>query len=198
MADAKQPVCADAPLMVAWTAYSATDEFANTKRWATKPDHTVGSLWAAFAAGFAAARTEALATQEGHSSSGGEAIGWFCDGGAHEVLTFEPEKYREKGYECRPVYLQAPATQAGDVSSNPEKANTSDGHVKAGDVEALRAALPADPQGFVLVPREPTEAMIAEALKVDFDNEDERATVINIWNSMSVAASPKAGGEANG
>lgn len=61
MADAEQPVRADAPLMVAWTAYTATEEFANTKRWATNPDHTDGSLWAAFAAGFAAASSKSEA-----------------------------------------------------------------------------------------------------------------------------------------
>lgn len=31
---------------------------------------------------------------------------------------------------------------------------------------------------------DPTNEMINAALKVDFDNEDERATVINIWHAM--------------
>jgi len=31
---------------------------------------------------------------------------------------------------------------------------------------------------------EPTEAMIQAGLKVDFDNEDERATIINVWQAM--------------
>lgn len=38
--------------MIAWEAYKATEGYANTKRWATKPEHTEGSLWAAFEAGF--------------------------------------------------------------------------------------------------------------------------------------------------
>lgn len=47
-----QQVAKDAPLMIAWEAYKATEDYANTKRWATKPEHTEGSLWAAFMAGF--------------------------------------------------------------------------------------------------------------------------------------------------
>lgn len=35
---------------------------------------------------------------------------------------------------------------------------------------------------------EPTAAMIEAGLRVDFDNEDERATVINVWQAMSAAA----------
>jgi hypothetical protein len=46
------PVPADAPVMVAWKAYQETEEFANTKRWASVEEHTLGSLWAAFYAGF--------------------------------------------------------------------------------------------------------------------------------------------------
>lgn len=47
-----------------------------------------------------------------------------------------------------------------------------------------------DAQGlkFSAQPIEPTEAMIAAGLRVDFDNEDERATIINIWHAMSAAA----------
>ena len=37
-------------------------------------------------------------------------------------------------------------------------------------------------------PDEPTEAMIQAGLKVDFDNEDERATIINLWQTMKAAA----------
>lgn len=45
------PLAADDPLMLAWKAYAATDEYANTKRWAIHPEHVEGSLWAAFVAG---------------------------------------------------------------------------------------------------------------------------------------------------
>lgn len=47
-----QQVAKDAPLMIAWEAYKATEEFANTKRWASQAEHTEGSLWAAFMVGF--------------------------------------------------------------------------------------------------------------------------------------------------
>lgn len=45
-------VPADHPLRVAWDAYTLTEEYANTLRWAVHPEHAVGSLWAAFAEGF--------------------------------------------------------------------------------------------------------------------------------------------------
>ena len=44
----------DHPLMIAWAAYTSTEEFANTERWAVNPHHRRGSLWAAFEAGFSA------------------------------------------------------------------------------------------------------------------------------------------------
>lgn len=36
----------------AFAAYTATDEYANSAKWALVPEHTKGSLWAAFAAGW--------------------------------------------------------------------------------------------------------------------------------------------------
>lgn len=41
--------------MIAWNAYKATDEFANTRKWARHEQHVEGSLWAAFFQGFSAA-----------------------------------------------------------------------------------------------------------------------------------------------
>jgi hypothetical protein len=49
-----RPVPADDPLMIAWKAYEATDDYANTRRWVVEPHATDGSLWAAFEAGFRA------------------------------------------------------------------------------------------------------------------------------------------------
>ena len=40
------------PVMVAWEAYKKTGSYANSKSWATKAEHTEGSLWAAFLAGY--------------------------------------------------------------------------------------------------------------------------------------------------
>ncbi len=51
----QQPAPADHPLMIAWRAYTETAEFENTLRWATVAEHTTGSLWAAFEAGFRSA-----------------------------------------------------------------------------------------------------------------------------------------------
>lgn len=41
-------------------------------------------------------------------------------------------------------------------------------------------------------PDDPTEEMIQAALEVDFDNEDERGAVINLWHVMKAAAPPAA------
>ncbi len=49
------PVPQDHPLMIAWTAYKQTPEYANTCRSATRathPDHADGCLWAAFEQGW--------------------------------------------------------------------------------------------------------------------------------------------------
>jgi hypothetical protein len=52
---ADTPVSPDSPLMKAWEAYKATDEYANTAYWALQSQHTQGSLWAAFVRGYEAA-----------------------------------------------------------------------------------------------------------------------------------------------
>jgi hypothetical protein len=46
------PVPASHPLMKAWIAYKASPEYANTLGWASQPQHTEGSLWAAFERGY--------------------------------------------------------------------------------------------------------------------------------------------------
>ena len=58
---ASAPVSADDPRMIAWTAYKATDDYANTLKWALWPhnderkqQYVEGSLWAAFIEGFEA------------------------------------------------------------------------------------------------------------------------------------------------
>jgi len=50
-------------------------------------------------------------------------------------------------------------------------------------------------EGMVLVPREPTEAMLDAANAVNFDNEDERAMVCNLWQAMIAAAPATDAGE---
>ena len=49
------PVSKDAPVMIAWNAYKASDRYSIVKKWATYPEHVDGQLWAAFYAGFSAA-----------------------------------------------------------------------------------------------------------------------------------------------
>jgi hypothetical protein len=54
---AARPCSPDEPVMIAWNAYRVTEDYANTKRWATDPRHCDGSLWAAFDRGFNTATT---------------------------------------------------------------------------------------------------------------------------------------------
>ena len=50
----------DHPLMVAWNAYKATDDFAGNMRWAARDsEYLDGCLWGAFMAGFSAATRRA-------------------------------------------------------------------------------------------------------------------------------------------
>ena len=51
-------VSSDHPLMKAWIAYQATDEYNNTAKWAST--HTSGSLWAAFMKGWNLATARAV------------------------------------------------------------------------------------------------------------------------------------------
>ena len=48
------PVHADAPVMMAWTAYTKGYDYKNALKWARIPDHTEGALYAAFYQGFLA------------------------------------------------------------------------------------------------------------------------------------------------
>jgi hypothetical protein len=58
---AMTPADKNSPLMIAWTAYKLTDDFANTRKWAfyNNGEHVDGSLWAAFMEGFNAAARSA-------------------------------------------------------------------------------------------------------------------------------------------
>lgn len=44
----------DDPLMQAWESHKTTKDYANSKKWAVQPQHTEGSLWALFMAGWLA------------------------------------------------------------------------------------------------------------------------------------------------
>lgn len=45
------PMPKDHPIMVGWEKYKSTEEFSNSKFWASKPEHVEGSLWAAYLQG---------------------------------------------------------------------------------------------------------------------------------------------------
>lgn len=69
---AMTPVPKDHPLMLAWEAYKATDEYANTKKWAAYPEHVDGSLWAAFEQGWRAVHSACTEKIEGYEDPLGE------------------------------------------------------------------------------------------------------------------------------
>jgi hypothetical protein len=53
------------------------------------------------------------------------------------------------------------------------------------------AAQPAVPEGWKLVPEDPTNAMLRAVDRVDFTNADTDGTTINVWNAMLAAAPEK-------
>lgn len=61
--NAERMVGQDEPLMIAWNAYKATEDYANSRKWAEYKEHLDGSLWAVFCAGYAA-RDEEIRKQE--------------------------------------------------------------------------------------------------------------------------------------
>jgi hypothetical protein len=79
----------DDPLMIAWKSYRATPDFDNTKQWAGKTvivtseglspisvshPHLLGSLWAAFEAGFRAAANVRRQDEDDRAESAGDPL----------------------------------------------------------------------------------------------------------------------------
>jgi hypothetical protein len=59
------PVPANHPLMIAWTEYEASPDYARSYGWAKKgAEYVEGSLWAAFVEGFKAATERAASLHE--------------------------------------------------------------------------------------------------------------------------------------
>lgn len=51
----ESPMDRDAPVMLAWATFKATEAYENAARWAVSPQDTEGSLWRAFLEGYEAA-----------------------------------------------------------------------------------------------------------------------------------------------
>lgn len=84
------------PLMIAFSAWHESAEYANTRRWALKPDHVDGSLWAAFEAGFKAATERATNLHEQvDSASDAERIENLPGAGAMGAVIEYRDKIRE-------------------------------------------------------------------------------------------------------
>lgn len=54
MSAASTPIPIDHPLFLAWVDYKASEDFENSAKWALDPQHTEGSMWAAFMNGWQA------------------------------------------------------------------------------------------------------------------------------------------------
>jgi hypothetical protein len=52
------PVAKDDPRWISWQQYIESEEGANSMRWAKHPEHSEGSMWAAFIAGRASRDAE--------------------------------------------------------------------------------------------------------------------------------------------
>jgi hypothetical protein len=52
------------PVMVAWSEYKKSEDYANSKKWAAWPARIDSSLWAAFAEGFRLATERAAMLHE--------------------------------------------------------------------------------------------------------------------------------------
>jgi hypothetical protein len=62
----------DEPVMIAWNRHKATEDYANTLRWAGKANE--GQLWACFAAGFGSGLKQGPDTSAEVASIAGELI----------------------------------------------------------------------------------------------------------------------------
>lgn len=114
------PVPEDAPVMVAWTAYKETPDYANTKRWAVLPENVDGSLWAAFSTGFAAALTALPAGEEKRDLE-------LAAGLRDVALGVEDDDEREFFNECAAA-LSA-SRRAGELPREPSREMVSAGEI---------------------------------------------------------------------
>jgi hypothetical protein len=95
MSDTMTPLPVDDPRMIAWKAYRESAEYANAAGWAVFPENTEGSLWAAFIAGFEAARVEPV--EPAMCASCQHLHTTIEQGGSWSVL----HRCRVKGCDCR-------------------------------------------------------------------------------------------------
>ena len=94
--NATSPCPKDHPLMVAWTKYQETEDFANTKKWLAYPEHVQGSMWGLFMAGFNAATERASALAESvDNASDAERIAGSPGAGAMGAVIEYRDKIRE-------------------------------------------------------------------------------------------------------
>lgn len=93
MSNAMTALPKDHPLIRAWEAYKATDEYANTRKWAAHDEHVDGSLWASFMAGFYVAADLAASLSESvDNASDAERVNGSPGAGAMGAVI----EYRDK------------------------------------------------------------------------------------------------------
>jgi hypothetical protein len=83
-------------MLKAWEAHKQTAEYANSKRWATDPNHVEGSLWALFVAGYASATQRAADLHEQiDSASDAERLEKLPGAGAMGAVIEYRDKIRQ-------------------------------------------------------------------------------------------------------
>ena len=70
MSENMTPIDQRDPLWLTWQKYRQTEQYANAAKWATHAEHTEGSMWAAFTAGFKAAERESRLAAGASSQAG--------------------------------------------------------------------------------------------------------------------------------
>lgn len=89
------PVPKTDPLMIGWEAFKQTEDYANAKLWAERPEHLDGSLWAMYERGFRDATTRAANLHEQvDAASDSERLGNIPGAGAMGAVIDYREKIR--------------------------------------------------------------------------------------------------------
>lgn len=90
------PCPKDDPLMVAWEVFKQTEEYANARQWASRPNHIEGSLWAVYEQGFKDATQRAGNLHEQvDSASDAERLGGLPGAGAMGAVIEYRDKIRQ-------------------------------------------------------------------------------------------------------
>lgn len=115
-----------------------------------------------------------------------EPVAWLAHNDFGEEITIpesnlrnkQPPPVQEFWRKAKPLYAAPVALPHNGIASTPEQVD------EIVDAICAKGVQP----GMVMVPREPTEAMLDAAEKLDWSNEDVRGNCCNQWYAMIAAA----------